>query len=320
MTVGIVAIGRDEGERLARCLAAARRECSEVVYVDSASRDGSVDIARALGIDVVVLDRSALSAARARNAGFRRLVERRSDVELVQFVDGDCELVPGWLASAVAHLEDHPEAAAVCGRRRERDARSPYHRLLEIEWDRPTGEVASFGGDALVRAEAFAAAGGFRAELAGGEEPELCARLRAAGWTIHRIAAEMTVHDGGTLDLGAWWDRKVRSGRGSADVEARHPGMYARRIRSIRLWTTVPPLAALALGALGPRRWRQRRWLAALPLTAYPAQLARVAQRHAAGGMRRADALLYAADVLLGKFPEHLGVLSRGRAGRQAAP
>src|SRR5450432_2811477 len=70
---GAVAIGRNEGDRLIRCLESLSAAAT-IVYVDSGSSDGSVQIARKLGADVVELDISVpFTAARARNAGFRRL-------------------------------------------------------------------------------------------------------------------------------------------------------------------------------------------------------------------------------------------------------
>ena len=105
MSIGVVAIGRNEGERLRVCLASALRASSHVVYVDSGSADSSVAMAKQLGASVVELDLSIpFTAARARNAGFEKLVEIAPDVELVQFVDGDCEIVEGWIERAAIKM------------------------------------------------------------------------------------------------------------------------------------------------------------------------------------------------------------------------
>ena len=101
MTVGIVAIGRNEGDRLRRCLQTLDLGVP-VVYVDSASTDGSAQLALSMGVDVVELDAAQpLSAARARNAGFTRLTTRQPSLRFVQFIDGDCELAPGWIDAAM---------------------------------------------------------------------------------------------------------------------------------------------------------------------------------------------------------------------------
>src|SRR4028119_1066001 len=119
--VGLVAIGRNEGVRLGACLLSAIGKVALVVYVDSGSTDGSLELARSLGADTVELDLSIpFTAARARNEGFFRLLELAPDIEFVQFVDGDCEVVDGWIDRAYNELAAKPEIAAVCGRRRER--------------------------------------------------------------------------------------------------------------------------------------------------------------------------------------------------------
>ena len=101
--IGFVAIGRNEGERLKLCLASLRRESPRVVYVDSGSTDGSAEFARSLGVEVVALDTTVtFTMSRARNAGWKTLLERWPETESVHFVDGDCELIEGWVAAAAA--------------------------------------------------------------------------------------------------------------------------------------------------------------------------------------------------------------------------
>src|SRR5258706_16021257 len=97
--VGVVVIGRNEGERLVRCLKSVLAQCHAVVYVDSGSTDRSVERARELGAKVIELDRSIpFSASRARNSGFAAPREM-GELECVQFVDGDCEILPEWIES-----------------------------------------------------------------------------------------------------------------------------------------------------------------------------------------------------------------------------
>lgn len=112
---GAVAIGRNEGERLKRCLRSLTA-AGVVVYVDSGSTDGSAQWAADSGTDVIELDMSApFTAARARNAGFRRVCEIEPEISFVQFVDGDCEIVRGWMESAVTFLASRPDVDAVSG-------------------------------------------------------------------------------------------------------------------------------------------------------------------------------------------------------------
>ena len=118
--IGVVVIGRNEGARLKRCLESIVSEGVKVVYVDSGSTDDSVETARGLGAEVVELDMSIpFCAARARNAGYQRLVESSPYVSFVQFVDGDCELIDDWLGFAVESLLSLSDHAVVAGWLRE---------------------------------------------------------------------------------------------------------------------------------------------------------------------------------------------------------
>src|SRR5436853_2625351 len=148
MQFGAVVIGRNEGERLKRCLTSlSLSKMSLLVYVDSGSTDGSAQWARERGVTVVDLDmRLPFTAARARNAGFRQLQLIAPGVRYVQFIDGDCELLPGWVEQATGFLDERTDIAAVAGRLRERHPeRSIYNWLCDREWDGPPGDVRACG-------------------------------------------------------------------------------------------------------------------------------------------------------------------------------
>jgi GT2 family glycosyltransferase len=301
--VAVVAIGRNEGERLRRCLESLRERAARTVYVDSGSTDGSVELARSRGAEVLELDLSQpFTAARARNAGFARVLERWPATRWVQFVDGDCEVLADWIERAAGFLATHPRAAAVCGQRRERyPDRSVYNRLCDMEWRMPPGPVRSCGGDVMMRVEALHAVGGYRDSLIAGEEPELCVRLRAAGWTIHALNADMTLHDAAMTRFGQWWRRIKRSGYAFAEGAHLHGAPPERhRVRESRrawLWGLALPLAIAGAAALaGP-------W-ALGGLLIYPLQVLRLSLR-GTGPVR--ERVLRALFQTLGRFPEMAG-------------
>lgn len=298
-------IGRNEGERLQRCLESLRSSALSVVYVDSASSDDSVAMARARGVEVIELDMTLpFTAARARNAGFQRLRQNLPDLGFVHFVDGDCELIDGWLAAAVAFLDRRAEVVAVCGRLRERfPERSIYNRLSDHEWDRPPGETDASGGIVLMRSDAFATVGGFREDLVAGEEPELCQRLRRGGWKIWRLAQGMAWHDAAMLRFGQWWMRSKRVGFAYAqavDLQGRaSERQHWKQLVSPWFWVAVVPVLALAAcWAFG--------WPALLILLIYPVQVLRVALKSRGDVLGR---VTRGAFIALGKVPEALGQL-----------
>jgi glycosyltransferase involved in cell wall biosynthesis len=301
--LAVVVIGRNEGERLRRCLISVRDHAGLVVYVDSGSTDGSVALASGLGVTVRMLDPSQpFTAARARNEGLRCVRETAPAVVFVQFVDGDCEVVEGWLPTALEFLAAHPDVAAVCGRRRERfPERSVYNLLCDLEWDTPVGEAKACGGDVLMRAAALREVHGYRDELIAGEEPELCVRLRAKGWRIWRLGAEMTWHDAAMLRLGQWWMRCLRAGFAYAEGVRLHGAPperhWVREWRSAWLWGAGLPLAiALAVLVVGP--------MAAWGLAIYPLQVLRLGWRLPGQGRARWARAFF---LVAGKFPEAIG-------------
>ena len=303
--IGVVVIGRNEGQRLERCLRSLAHGADQVLYVDSGSSDGSPHLARSLGVEVLALDMGQpFTAARARNEGFAALQRLLPSMRLVQFVDGDCEVDAGWLATAQAFLDRHPEVAVACGRRRERfPQRSVYNLLCDLEWDTPIGEAKACGGDALMRADAFAAVGGFRSGLIAGEEPELCVRLRARGWKVWRLDVEMTLHDAAMTRFSQWWRRSLRAGHAYAEGAYLHGQAperhWLRESRRAWVWGLGMPLATLlACLALGG-------WGLSL-LLVYPLQAWRLARR---GGRSARENWLRAVFLVLGKFPEMLGQL-----------
>jgi len=302
--VGVVVIGRNEGARLIACLKSVSAATAQIIYVDSGSTDGSADAAERLRARVVQLDLSRpFTAARARNEGLAALKTAAPDVRYVQFIDGDCELVEGWLAAARTFLLQHEAVAVVCGRRRERHPEaSVYNRLCDVEWDTPIGEASACGGDAMFRTEAFESVGGFAAQLIAGEEPELCLRLRESGWKIWRLDAEMTRHDAAMTRFRQWWTRAVRSGYGMTEVYLFHRSsrfaVWRREIARAIFWGGALPLAIIVGAVIYPP--------SSLALLIYPLQLARIAVTHAS---TLPNPWIYGVFMVMVKFAELQGIL-----------
>ncbi len=300
--IGTVVIGRNEGQRLVQCLTSLKGTANHIVYVDSGSSDDSVATARRLGARVLLLDSDKpFTAARARNAGFEQLINGSEPVDYVQFIDGDCELRSTWLTTACGFLDSHPKAAIACGRLRERHPEaSVYNRLADAEWNTPVGQIKACGGIMMVRADTFADIGGFNPDMIAGEEPELCVRLRHAGWLIWRLDAEMAWHDAAMMRFGQWWRRTRRAGHTYAQGVAMHGRTPERhnitQTRRALIWGAGLPLLSL-LGCL-VTPW------ALLLLLAWPLQIVRLARR----GVSWERAFF----LTLGKIPESLGILGYG--------
>jgi GT2 family glycosyltransferase len=299
MTTAAVAIGRNEGDRLLACLTSLKGRAFPVVYVDSGSTDGSVDVAHAAGVDVVCLDMSVpFTAARARNAGLERVKSIAPDVVYVQFLDSDCEMDADWIEAGRTALQADQDLAVVSGWRQEKFPRATlWNNIVDAEWNNGTaGEVKACGGDALIRVTALESVGGYREDLIAGEEPEMCLRMRAKGWRILRLDVPMTRHDADLTRFGQWWQRGRRTGHAYAQGVALHgksPERYrVRELSRTVAWGFVLPFLTL-VGALLVSPW------ALLLLLAYPLQVLRL---HLTG-----TPLVHAVFTVLGKLPELQG-------------
>ncbi|MEO5881839.1 MAG: glycosyltransferase family A protein [Caldimonas sp.] len=308
---GIVVIGRNEGERLIGCLESLRPTRRLLVYVDSGSRDGSVGRAHGLCDRVVELDPARpFSAARARNEGFAALLAARPGTAFVQFLDGDCTLLPGWLDAAERAMDDDPVRAVVIGALQERHPEaSIYNRLCAMEWKSSVGDLSNFGalgGIMLVRAAVFSRLGGFNVQVIAGEDSEFGVRVGAAGQKITKIDAPMATHDADIHRFGQWWRRAVRSGHAVGqrfELNGRGPLRdCARERRSVLLWGVGLPLLII-----GPAPFTGGASL--LLAFGYVLLGLRVARYRRTQGDESADARLYAFFVVLSKFAEAVGLL-----------
>lgn len=222
--VSVVVIGRNEGQRLQRCLDSiagmSRRGFEvEVIYVDSDSTDGSVALAEAANARTIALKPTRPSAALGRNAGWK--VAQGS---FVLFLDGDTVLHPEFVADSLADLSKD-EIGIVWGNLRELyPERSLYIRVLDLDWIYPPGYTSFCGGNALYRRSILEATDGFDDTLVAGEEPELCQRITALGYRILHADRPMAGHDLAITRWQQYWKRSTRSGHAYAEVSARFRG------------------------------------------------------------------------------------------------
>jgi GT2 family glycosyltransferase len=215
----------------------------------------------------------------------------------------------------------------VFGRRRERapDA-SIYNALVDDEWNVPIGEVGACGGDILIRREAYEAVGGYPETMIAGEEPDMSMRLTAAGWTLRRIDAEMTLHDAAIANFGQWWTRARRAGHAFAELADRHPEVRSPDWRGvckrILIWGGVLPgiaILGLLLAIFVDIRWLL---LPLLLVLGWCLNVLRLMIRRLGDGLPAPIAQASAFFLMLGKFPEFLGLATyrlNRRRGAQAS-
>lgn len=306
--VGVVIIGRNEGERLQICINAISGKNYHIVYVDSNSSDDSVAFVRSQGYDVLELDMSIpFSAGRARNEGYRFLLRKFPNIDFLQFVDGDCEICEGWIEKAQTHLLNQPELAAVCGRRKERyPDKTIYNYLCDIEWNTPIGITNATGGDFLCRKDALIQADGFNPQVIAGEEPELCFRLREQGWQIERLDLDMTLHDADMTTLSQLIKRFERSGHAFAQgfyMHGNSPERYnLKEVVRILFWSTALPIFILFTAIIiGPTGF--------VLLLIYPLKILQIYLTQLPKESTKVR-LAFSASMIFGKFAQAKGIVS----------
>ena len=300
---GAVVIGRNEGQRLIKCLESLVCQLDYIVYVDSGSTDNSLIEAEKLGVSCVLLDLSLpFTAARARNAGAEYLGRKYNNLEYYHFIDGDCELSVTWLDNAIKVFEEKKGVAIVCGRLREKHRNSSvYMRLCDMDWYRSAGFVDSCGGIATYKRASFEAVKGFDSQLMAGEEPELCKRIRENSELILCINSEMGTHDSGMTRFSQWWTRCVKVGFGF--MSGSEWGGWSKQYKSAIFWGLGVPLI-LVVSAFFTSG------LSLLGFALYPVQVYRIFRNVQGEGLAWYDKFIYSFFCVLSKFPEAQGVIA----------
>jgi len=306
--IGAVIIGRNEGERLRRCIESVCAQVKHVVYVDSGSTDGSVELAEEAGVYTVALTQGPFTAASGRQVGLDYLLARLPDLQYVQFVDGDCIVDLTWLDKALSRVEGESRIGAVCGRRHEeRCDQSLYSRLTDADWQMPAGEVDAIGGgDALIAVRAVQDIGGWPVDMIAGEDLVLSFRLIDSGWKIIRLPDDMVWHDVAISRFSQYWQRAVRTGHAYVESALLCRGgpncRWARRTVGIIVYGTVLPLlGATAIVVYWP--------VAAVVALIYAQLLGRLAIARVRAGDPVSASLAYACVQIVCKVGAAIGVL-----------
>jgi len=303
--IGVVIIGRNEGDRLVQCIESAKTQIDKIIYVDSNSSDNSIQNASEREVETVQLDMSIpFSAARARNVGWQSLIKKYPRLKYIHFIDGDCIFFDDWINKAHNFLDNHPGYAVVCGKRCEKfPDNSIYNALCDVEWDTPTGDTLSCGGDALITVKALQSVNGYTNRFIAGEEPEMCFRMRNKGWKIHRLDAKMTNHDAAINKFSQWWKRAKRCGYAYAlgfDAHGHSPEKYKKKqTLSALVWGAIFPILTIFCAiTLSP--------VFLILLAMYPFQIWRL---YRSSKLHKPLRTIWACLIVIAKFPESLGVL-----------
>lgn len=187
----------------------------EIVLVDSASTDGTVEAAKEYPIGVIRLNAAQrLTAAAGRYVGCKH-----TSGQYVLFLDGDMELCAGWLEQALAVMKDDPQIGVLTGQVIDRPTSTPRDDKYPIsDKDGALRDVLHGGGAAMYQRSVLEEVGMFTPYIYSDEEPELCVRIRHRGYRVVRIERPMALHYSDPSEaistLFARWRRRLYLGAG----------------------------------------------------------------------------------------------------------
>jgi N-acetylglucosaminyl-diphospho-decaprenol L-rhamnosyltransferase len=260
--VAVVIVNHDTREHLRHCLDAVTSEApGQVIVVDTASSDGSVDAVRRRFPAVRVLEMENRGYGAGANAGLREI-----DLPYAVVLNADTRPAPAAMAILAAYLDDHPRAAIAgplvvdSGGRIEATARrfpTPFelllqetglHRLRIPRGAEPRRVDWVLGAALALRTEAVKDAGGFdESYVMYNEEVDLCLRMAKRGWEVHYVPAARVAHAGGASTSQ---QRSVMAARYVRSTVA----LYRRHYTPWQLAATTAILAT----ALDARKARDR--------------------------------------------------------------
>ena len=279
--VSIIIKALNEEKRVAAAvksaLAAVETVGGEVVLADSCSTDRTIALASGFPIRIVQL---AHADERCCGVG-PQLGFQHSMGEFIYILDGDMEMLPGFLSEAVAFMQAHPEVAGVGGRIVEMNT-SSLEYLARVErglGHMQAGEVDRLDMGGLYRRSAVEDAGYFSdRNLHSYEEFDLAVRLRVQGWKLWRIGADAVRHHGHDAPAYELLMRRWRSGYvcGLGELVRAawgqpHMKLVLTGVRELRLYVAVllwwvALLSVLAIPATGTHRLAAFSLLLAAPL------------------------------------------------------
>jgi glycosyltransferase involved in cell wall biosynthesis len=246
-------------------LTAVRMVGGEVVLADSCSSDRTVALASAYPIRIVP---RARADERCCGVG-PQLGYQHSEGEFVYILDGDMEMLPGFLPQALAFMQAHPDVGGVGGQVVEMNT-SSLEYIARVErglGHMQAGMVDRLDMGGLYRRAAVEQAGYFSdRNLHSYEEFDLAMRLHARGWKLWRLGIDSVRHHGHDAPpyqlLVRRWRSRYICGLGEVLRAAwgeSHLGLVLTRVRELRLYVAVLAWWAVLLAMLVvPMPWAAR--------------------------------------------------------------
>jgi glycosyltransferase involved in cell wall biosynthesis len=201
--LSVVVITRNEEEMIGDCLKSVIAsadlavskgiiETYEIIHVDSASTDRTVEIARKYPVKILQLPASwPLSASAGLYTGYKN-----AKGKFFMPVGGDMIMKKNWFSKALPAIMTDKSLGAVTGFEEEYLEGDGYFKraIMEgIEASR-SPEFVEEAGTAVYRMKVLKKVGGYNPFLKGAEDTDLSYRILTEGYKIKRLTDTSTVH------------------------------------------------------------------------------------------------------------------------------
>lgn len=193
--VSIVIIGRNEERAIDKCVGAALAAAeqiggAEIIFVDSASTDRTVEIVQSLGVRVISMKPTMkLSPSAGRFVG-----SKYAHGEFILFLDADTLVYKDFLPKAIEHFDRNPEIGGINGFLDDLDENGEVLADVEERYETVADAKWLRGPCCLYRRAALEKSSSFNPHLAVEEEAELGLRLIKNGWKLNILPIPMACH------------------------------------------------------------------------------------------------------------------------------
>jgi glycosyltransferase involved in cell wall biosynthesis len=203
MYLSCVIVARNEEKNIARCIESIER-CTkelreiEILLVDSCSSDRTVAIAKGYAVNIVGLRETwQLSPAAGRFTGVNN-----TSGKYILIIDGDMELLEGWIEAGLDLMNRDLQVATVMGRQYDvydlqaGTSKSPQFRRPD-SWPKDMNKAQPIDyiwGSSIFRRSALLHSGNFQPFLRAEEEAEISQRLRNKGYRLYFIPYDSIYH------------------------------------------------------------------------------------------------------------------------------
>lgn len=199
LTLSVVIICRNEESNISKCIESVIREVkdipSEIIIVDSASTDKTIEIAKKYPVKIFQIEKSKYLSP----SGGRYIGTKKSVGEFIFFIDADVIIIKGWIKKALKYFSEK-RLAGVRGKL----FNVPSNEKISMNHEErgTIGYDQILGGQAAIyRRTALQECGTFNPYLKGEEERELYHRIISKGWRLRKVDVPMAYHMNKTTNI-----------------------------------------------------------------------------------------------------------------------